>query len=62
MQLDWVHDIKDEAYEHLLTSLLSHCDKVQCVMIEESDDYFKALEFALIEKKYVMDWPLTRNS
>lgn len=60
MQLDWVHDVKGEAYEQLLTSLLSRCDTVQCVMIEEDDDYFEAIHDALMEKKYVMEWPLTK--
>lgn len=58
--MDWVHDVKGEAYEQLLTSLLSRCETVQCVMREEDDDYFEAIQHSLIDKKYVTDWPLTK--
>lgn len=52
-------DIKGAAYEQLLTSLLSICDTVQCVMREEDDDYFEAILDTFLEKKYVAEWPFT---
>lgn len=61
MQLEWGRDIKGEAYAKLLTNLLSHCDTVQCVMRDEDDSYFEAISDAFIEKKYVMEWPLTKQ-
>ena len=53
-------DIKGTEYERLLTSLLSHCDTVQCVMREDDDAYFEPILDALIEKKYVKQWPITK--
>ena len=60
MQLGWDQDIKGEAYEQQLKSLLSRCDTVRCVMREEDDDYFEAIQDALLEKKYVTKWPFTQ--
>lgn len=59
--MDWVHDVKGKKYEHLLTTLLCRCEKVQCVMRAEVDDYFEALQDEFIEKKYVTEWPLTKQ-
>ena len=53
-------DIKNEAYDQLLSSLLSKCDTVQCVVREDSDEYFEAILDALVEKKYVTEWPFTK--
>lgn len=58
--MDWVHDVKGETYAQLLTSLLSRCDIVRCIVREEADDYYEALQDAFIEKKYVTEWPLTK--
>ncbi|MER1998212.1 MAG: hypothetical protein ABS882_00440 [Lysinibacillus sp.] len=53
-------DIKNEAYAKLLTKLLSHCETVQCVMTEDDEAYFEPILNALLEKRYVTQWPLTQ--
>lgn len=53
-------DIQGAAYEKLLTRLLSCCDTVQCVTRDEDDAFFEPIMEALVDRRYVTAWPITK--
>ena len=53
-------DIQGAAYEQLLTKLLSCCDTVQCVTRDEDDAFFEPIMEALVDRRYVTAWPITK--
>lgn len=43
--MNWMHDVKCEAYEQqLLTTLLKFCHTVKCAIREEEEHYFEAIQ------------------
>lgn len=58
--MEWIHDIKGQEYEQLLTILLAYCDTVQCIAREDVEGYFDEIAPEQLSKKYVTDWPLTK--
>ena len=53
-------DIQGAVYEKLLTKLLSCCDTVQCVTRDEDDTFFEPIMEALVDRRYVTAWPITK--
>ena len=53
-------DIQGAVYEKLLTKLLSCCDTVQCVTRDEDDAFFEPIMEALVDRRYVTAWPITK--